>query len=64
MSASTIFNIKIECPRCGRENSITLGDMEAKKKVVCSSCRWPLGRGEELAERAPQADAEDESAAA
>ena len=64
MSASTIINIRIECPCCGRENSITLGDMEAKKKVVCSSCRWPLGRGEELAEREPQADAEGESAAA
>ncbi len=48
MSASEILTIDVACPRCGAANSLTLGDVEARRKVNCSACGAPLGTGQDL----------------
>lgn len=48
MNASLILKIDIACPNCGKPNSLTLGDMEARH-IACSSCHTLLGAARELA---------------
>ena len=48
MCASAILMIDIACPNCGRVNSLTLGDVDARR-IACSNCRSVLGAGRELA---------------
>lgn len=48
MNASSILKIDISCPNCGKANSLTLGDMEARN-IACSGCLRLLGAARELA---------------
>lgn len=48
MKASTILKIDIACPDCGKLNSLTLGDVEARE-IACSSCSRVLGAARQLA---------------